>query len=271
MNAVASPIKVLFVGESWIKHTIHMKGFDQFHSTEYEEGAGFFLSCLDDAGYEVTYVRGHEITLKFPRTAEELDAFDVVAISDIGSNSFLLPDETFLRSEISPNRLGLVAEFVQRGGGLLMIGGYLSFTGIDGKGRYGMSPLADPLPVTMLVHDDRVERSEGLDVELCEPQHPALGGTPSPWPPLLGYNRLIAKPDATVVARSGEDPMLVVRGYGQGRTAAFASDLAPHWASQQFMEWPHYARLWTSIVSWVAGADNGARPGAASEKVDDRT
>ncbi|WP_346271451.1 glutamine amidotransferase, partial [Pseudonocardia sp.] len=37
------PLRVLVAGESWIKHTIHMKGFDQFHSTEYEEGAGVFL------------------------------------------------------------------------------------------------------------------------------------------------------------------------------------------------------------------------------------
>jgi uncharacterized membrane protein len=92
MNTTESSIKVLLVGESWIKHTIHMKGFDQFHSTEYEEGAGFFLRCLDDAGFDVTYIRGHEITLKFPRTAEEIDEYDVVVISDIGSNSFLLPD-----------------------------------------------------------------------------------------------------------------------------------------------------------------------------------
>ena len=144
MSTTESSIKVLFVGESWVKHTIHMKGFDQFHSTEYQEGAGHFLTCMDEAGFDVTYVRGHEITLRFPRSAEELDHFDVVVISDIGSNSFLLPDETFLRSEKSPNRLGLVADFVKRGGGLVMIGGYLSFTGIDGKGRYGMSPLAEP-------------------------------------------------------------------------------------------------------------------------------
>jgi hypothetical protein len=42
----ASPLRVLVVGESWIKHTIHMKGFDQFHSTEYEEGAGVFLDAV---------------------------------------------------------------------------------------------------------------------------------------------------------------------------------------------------------------------------------
>ncbi|MET7765659.1 glutamine amidotransferase [Streptomyces sp. NPDC005393] len=254
MSVTGSSIKVLFVGESWVKHTIHMKGFDQFHSTEYEEGAGYFLDCLDDAGFDVSYVRGHEITLRFPRSAEELDEFDVVVISDIGSNSFLLPDETFLRSEKSPNRLGLVADFVQRGGGLVMIGGYLSFTGIDGKGRYGMSPLAEPLPVTMLPYDDRVERSEGVEVEVCEPDHPVLGGTPSDWPHLLGYNKLMAKPDATVVARVGEDPMLVVGEYGQGRTAAFASDLAPHWAPPEFLDWPHYAGMWTAMLSWTAQA-----------------
>ena len=37
---------VLVVGESWIKHTIHMKGFDQFQSVEYEEGGTDFLAAL---------------------------------------------------------------------------------------------------------------------------------------------------------------------------------------------------------------------------------
>lgn len=247
-------LKVLFVGESWVKHTIHQKGFDQFHSTEYEEGAGVFLEALARAGHEVTYVRGHEVSLRFPKTSEQLKGFDVVVISDIGSNSFLLPDETFLRSQKSPNRLALVADYVRQGGGLVMIGGYLSFTGIDAKARYGMSPLADVLPVTMLPHDDRIERSEGATVEVCAPDHPVLGGTPSQWPQLLGYNRLIAKPGAVVVARSGDDPVLVVGQHGQGRATAFASDLAPHWAPPEFINWPHYPKLWNAILNWTAGA-----------------
>jgi uncharacterized membrane protein len=247
-------LNVLVAGESWIKHTIHMKGFDQFHSTEYEEGAGVFLDCLAKAGHVVTYVRGHEISARFPRSADELDAFDVVVISDIGSNSFLLPDETFLRSQRSPNRLGLVADFVGRGGGLVMIGGYLSFTGIDGKARYGMSPLADVLPVTMLTHDDRIEMSDGLKIEVCEPGHPVLGATPAEWPALLGYNKVAAKPGAVVVARTGDDPLLVAGEFGQGRAVAFTSDLAPHWAPPEFLEWPHYAGLWTSILEWASRA-----------------
>ncbi|NMO94035.1 glutamine amidotransferase [Actinomycetospora sp. TBRC 11914] len=254
MSTEGSSLNVLFAGESWIKHTIHMKGFDQFHSTEYEEGAGVFLERMARAGHDITYVRGHEISARFPRTAEELDAFDVVVLSDIGSNSFLLPDETFLRSEKSPNRLGLVVDYVGRGGGLVMIGGYLSFTGIDGKARYGMSPLADVLPVTMLPHDDRIEMSDGVKVDVVEPGHPVLGGTPAEWPPLLGYNRLVPKADAVVVARTGDDPVLVTGEYGQGRAVAFASDLAPHWAPPEFVDWEHYSALWHSILCWAARA-----------------
>ncbi|MGE4482558.1 glutamine amidotransferase [Acidocella sp.] len=99
-----------------------------------------------------------------------------------------------------------------------------------------------------------MESSQGVTVEVCKPEHPALGGTPADWPQLLGYNKLISKQNATVVARTGEDPMLVVGEYGQGRTAAFASDLAPHWAPQAFLDWPHYAGLWAAILSWTAQA-----------------
>jgi len=247
-------LRVLFAGESWMKHVIHMKGFDQFHTTEYEEGAGEFLAALDREGFAVTYIRGHEVSSQFPRSTAELDAFDVVVISDIGSNSFLLPDETFLRSERSANRLAVLRDWTRAGGGLVMIGGYMSFTGIEGKARYGMTPLAEVLPVTMLDHDDRVEEPEGVKADFDEPGHAVLGGTPAEWPPLLGYNRVVAKADATVVARAGDDPLLVVGPAGAGRAVAFTSDLAPHWAPPEFVGWPHYQQLWASILRWAARA-----------------
>jgi uncharacterized membrane protein len=253
----SAALRVLVVGESWIKHTVHMKGFDQFHTTEYEEGAGVFLAALADSGFDVTYIRAHEVSARFPKTVEELERFDVVVLSDIGSNSFLLSDETFLRSERTPNKLAVLAEYVRSGGGLLMVGGYMSFSGIDGRARYGMSPLASVLPVTMLDHDDRVEVPEGLDPCVELPEHAVLGGTPAAWPPLLGYNRIAAKPDATVVARAGTDPLLVVAQAGAGRAVAFASDLAPHWAPPEFVGWPHYRALWAAVLRWTGG-DAGA-------------
>lgn len=246
-------ISVLVIGESWIKHTVHLKGFDQFHTTEYEEGAGVFLAALEGAGYAVTYIRAHEVSQRFPTTKADLDRFDVVILSDIGSNSFLLCDETFLRSERTVNRLALLADYVNDGGGLLMVGGYMSFAGIDGRARYQATPLAAVLPVTMLDYDDRVEAPEGLVATFPAPDHAALGGTPPEWPILLGYNKLRAKADATVIAAHGDDALLAVSDVGKGRSVAFASDVAPHWAPPEFMSWPHYAKLWQSIVSWAAG------------------
>ena len=258
--------RVLLVGESWIKHTIHMKGFDQFHSTEYEEGGGALLDALRSGGCTVEYIRAHEISGRFPTTEAELAEYDVVVLSDVGANSFLLCDETFLRSEVSVNRLGLLGDYVRGGGGLIMIGGYMSFTGIDGRARFGMSPLADVLPVTMLDHDDRVEVPLGCEPQLARPDQEILGGTPASWPRLLGYNRLVAKPEATVIAHHGADPLLVVASVGAGRTVAFASDCAPHWAPPEFVRWDHYAQLWTSIIRWAAQAacDGVAPTGAVS-------
>jgi len=251
-------VRVLVVGESWIKHTVHLKGFDHFHTTEYEEGARVFLDCLAAAGLDVTYLRAHEISSRFPQSRGELDTYDVVVISDVGANSFLLTDETFLRSERTVNRLALLAAYVEGGGGLIMVGGYMSFSGIDGRARFGASPLAAVLPVHMLDHDDRVDVPEGLVPTIDAPDHAVLGGTPAEWPALLGYNRVIPKSESTVVASWGGDPLLVTGRAGSGCTVAFTSDLAPHWAPPEFLSWPHYGQLWTSIVEWARSGKTAA-------------
>jgi len=251
MSDTKSPLHVLVVGESWIKHTVHLKGFDQFHTTEYEEGAGVFLGVLADAGFKVTYIRAHEVSSRFPTTNDGIDEFDAVVLSDVGANTFLLCEETFQRSKRTVNRLRVLADYVERGGGLVMVGGYMSFAGIDGRARYGMSPLASTLPVEMLDHDDRIEVPEGVVPSVEVRNHPVLGGAPAEWPFLLGYNKVIAKPGSTVVAQCGRDPLLVVASAGAGRTVAFTSDLAPHWAPPEFLSWPHYPKLWRSIVSWA--------------------
>ena len=105
----------------------------------------------------------------------------------------------------------------------------------------------------MLDRDDRVEMPEGVEASFDVPGHLCLAGTPPRWPALLGYNQLIAKPGATVVARHGTDPLLVVGEVGRGRSAAFASDLAPHWAPPEFVAWEHYPAFWVGLLCWTAG------------------
>lgn len=128
--------KILIAGESWTSHTIHIKGFDTFTTSKYEEGVKWFKEGLEKNGVEVDYIPNHLAPEKFPVTLEELKKYDVVFLSDIGSNTLLLPDQVFAKGMKVPNRCELLKEYVNEGGAFVMIGGYMSFTGVDAKTRY---------------------------------------------------------------------------------------------------------------------------------------
>ena len=246
-------MRVLLAGESWVTHSVHVKGVDSFDTSTYVEGAGRLIEALRAAHLEVDYLPAHLVPPRFPGTAGELAKYGAVILSDIGANSLLLAPATFERSEAAPNRLASVEQYVRDGGGLLMIGGYLSFAGIEGKARYHDTPVETALPVTVSPHDDRVECPEGIQPVVTEPGHPVLDGVPHDWPPLLGYNRLAAKSATQVLVRCGADPLLTVCSHGAGRSAAFASDCAPHWCPPDFMAWPGYNPLWGNLLTWLCG------------------
>lgn len=245
-------LNILLAGESWMKHTIHVKGFDSFTTSEYEEGVYWLREALETEGHNFNFMPGHLVAEQFPHTIEELKQYDVIIISDIGANSFLLSNHTFSESKVGPNRLQLLHDYVEQGGGLLMVGGYLTFQGIDAKARYKGTPIERCLPVDMLVNDDRVELPEGTTPIVEQSNHAILKDIPKEWPPFLGYNRLIAKPDADVLVYANDDPFLSVTSYGKGRSAAFASDCSPHWATPTFLEWEGYGKLWNQTVEWLA-------------------
>jgi uncharacterized membrane protein len=177
----------------------------------------------------------------------------VIILSDIGSNSLLLPPQVFAQGRRFPNRLKLLREWVHRGGGLMMAGGYLSFQGFQGKANYHRTPLEEALPVDIDPYDDRVETPEGQTGLLTGIVHPVTTGLDPVWPALLGYQRLNPKPDATVLATIEDQPLLAVRSFGVGRSLAFASDISPHWAPEEFMAWPGYGRLFDQAVRWLGG------------------
>ena len=105
--------------------------------------------------------------------------------------------------------------------------------------------------------DDRVEMTQGYAFSLSEAgrSHPITRGLRWDDPYLLlGYNRVRAKPDAEVLAAYGDDPQIVVGHVGKGRSMAFASDVAPHWAGS-FVHWPDYGEFWTRAMRWLAGQD----------------
>ena len=244
--------RVLVAGESWTTTSIHVKGFDSFTTVAYEEGVGALRDALVAAGHEVTFMPNHVAATDFPYTTRKLASYDVVLLSDIGSNTLLVPPAAFARSLGLPNRLAALRDWTRAGGGLGMVGGYLSFQGIEGKANYRGTPIADVLPVEIQPGDDRVEAPEDAIPRLLAGSHPVTAGLPEEWPAILGYQRAAARSHAAVLASVNGDPLVVVAEAGAGRSLAFMTDIGPHWAPPAFVEWPGYARFWHQAVQWLA-------------------
>lgn len=241
-------MKVLLIGESWSIHMIHSKGFDSFTSTKYEEGASYLISQLKQRSIEVDYLPAHTIQAGFPT---DLNQYNCVIISDIGSNTFLLQNSTFYNLKIVPNALQTIKDYVAKGGGFFMIGGYLSFMGIEGKANYKNTILDEVFPVQMMDGDDRVEAPEGVQASIVDPQHETVKGFNS-VPKFLGYNKVLVREGAELVMKVGADPLLVFGKYKQGKTACFMSDCSPHWGCTEFMNWDHYTDLWVNSINYIA-------------------
>jgi uncharacterized membrane protein len=184
--------------------------------------------------------------------------YDVYILGDLDSAAF------------TPDELTQLGTSIERGAGLIMLGGFHSF----GAGGYGRTPLAGVLPVAI----DRLERQnfdEPLRADLHLPGRPKMRPTqigltqslmqlasrdrnPSIWaelPPLEGANRFRAlKPGAQVLAESeAHEPLLVAKDYGLGRVLAFAGDSTWHW----WMSGQDAAckRFWRQTVLWLARKD----------------
>ena len=191
------------------------------------------------------------------------------------------------RKRFLPGQLELLADAVRKGAGLLMVGGWESFHGKEGE--YHDSPLAEVLPVTMSRQDDRKNCFQPLIARRVR-EHEMLDGLP--WeeaPPTFGgYNAITPKPEATLLLdavraklqhrKSGEIrltaeaetvPLLIVGRFGEGKTAALATDVAPHWAGG-FVDWGdqritqivgdgfveignHYAQFLRNLTLFLAG------------------
>ncbi len=188
--------------------------------------------------------------------------YEVYILGDVDSSAF------------KGNELKMLAQSVQRGAGLIMLGGFHDF----GAGGYFDTPLNGVLPVQM----DRLDRQNPDepvrgDLQLPGPlpmrptmlglMHFALRLLPdraenealwSQLPPLDGANKFRGlSPGALVLADAGANvPLLVAHQYGDGRVMAFAGDSTWHWWMRGFES--AHKRFWRQIVLWLARKDQAA-------------
>lgn len=249
---MAASIRIALVGESWVSTSTHIKGWDFFSSSVYEEGHEFLEDALSGGEFDFRHIPGHKASTDVPISMEELQELDVVILSDIGANTLLLHPDVWLHGKTVANRLVLLRDWVLDGGALVMCGGYLSFAGIYGSAKYYKTPVEEILPVTMHERDDRLESPQGAVVETKLAGHPILEGVEGPWPALLGYNEVLPKRDASVLAEIDGHPFIATLEPGEGRSMVWTSDIGPHWCPMPFVQWDGYARIWQQSMRWLA-------------------
>ena len=244
-------MRVLFAGEGWASLQLNIKGFDIFHLGGFQDFGRWFRNAFSGfSDVEVVHMPNYVAFNDFPRSVEELKKFDVVVLSDIGSNTLVLYPE-FFKVPMGPNRLKVIRDYVKAGGGLVMSGGWNSFSGEMGIARYHGTPVEEALPVEISQWDDRVETPEGVAPEILEPEHEILKNIPKDWPLFLGYNRVKLKKGAKLLAKLNDDPFIAIWEFGDGRSMAFTSDLAPHWGTA-FVNWEYYGKFWYQALKWLA-------------------
>ena len=209
---------------------------------------------------DVTCMANWELYRLEPGRLEEILARSQAAIiSDVEAKCFHLYPAFFDRARENneivtfPDRLKSLKKWVSHGGGLMMLGGWLSFSGAKETGAWRRSSMAEALPVECLVGEDLVETSAGFTAEVLLPDHPLARGLAwHSFPPIFGYNELIARKDAEVVVRVKETghPLVVAGRHGRGRVCVYASDPAPHWGIN-FERWEGYDAFWQRMLTWV--------------------
>jgi uncharacterized membrane protein len=253
MSKETTKINVLYVGDNIDKITIMHVGYDYVFNNEAVTEGRLDVALSGDPQISVRRIWGTAIARDFPNSIEELSKFNVLVLSDVGSDTVLQSAELMKGSRV-PNRLQLVREFTHGGGGLVMIGGYWSFGGFRGIARYHGTPVEEALPVLIKDGDDRVEVPEGFKMMLADVNHPILTNLDRNEDHyFLGYNRFRAKEGSTILANYQEDPIAVVGTFGRGRTMAFASDCDLHWGGS-FVNSQNYPKFWRQSIKWLANA-----------------
>lgn len=147
--------------------------------------------------------------------------FDAIILSD------------FSRKNLPQKSEKMILDQISKGSGLLMVGGWGSFSGPFGK--WHGSLIEKILPVQCLNQDDRLNFPGGALMHL-ERRHLMFGKLSFSNPPVIcGMNRVQVKSSGRILlsAKRITDgrrfPLLVVdSNYGK-KIAALTTDLAPHW------------------------------------------
>jgi len=218
----------------------------------------------------------------FARSAgpDQASASDVLAGSEVADPERLEKIDVVLLGDFEPRMLDpatytALRQWVEKGGGLMVLGGYRTLSS-DGLAQ---TPLAEALPVEPAGGGlQQIDHPFPLTLTADGRRHPALAVTGDMrrdadlWKGLPELQGLVAvgraKPGATVLARHPEpnpnDPdgkgyvVLAAQPFGQGTVAVLTADTTWRWSRlPRLAGRPDtlYARFWSQMVRWLGHRD----------------
>lgn len=208
----------------------------------------------------VTQRYGYTFALKyFPEKKEELLAKKVVVLGNVPTVAFAMKGPRNAMQPVAGRSDQWLVDFVEKGGGLLVMGGSFSFDlekmTVQTRNTFKDSELAKIFPVELGEKGMKFEdQNQPLELKAVG-EHPITKGLDFAGKPItLFYHPMKAKKDSTVVLTAGDVPIMVVGTHGKGRVAVFlatlhgdpAKDVTSYW---QWKSWPVLVR---NTVDWLA-------------------
>ena len=236
--------RILIVGESVFKIHTHFKGFASYETGYITMSLDPFIERFAGTDLAIDFMPNHEVSLKFPFTVEELSRWDVIVISDAPADSFLLAPDT-LAGKPLPNRLRVLGEWVKRGGGFAMIGGWMSFGGFHGKGHWAFSPITD-LSQRPSCHTTIGWRCPRAHARTCSWTTRSFKGCPA-----VGPSSWATTASLTPAEMSCSPSQMATHCWS--RTSAVGEEWLPfHLTFYPILDWGGYVPFWTQLFLWLA-------------------
>ena len=239
-----------------------------------------FITVLK-GGLNVLYIQGphspweQKFLMRSIATSPDIHADLRIVKNPARSNTGELKDDDFAPSRydvtilgdlpanfLSPAQNALLARGVEKGGGLMMLGGRSSF----GAGDWAGTEVARILPVIMSPRDGQVEpeggvkfvpNSKSLENYILQ-VGPNRAESLRIWnalPPLSGINHLgRLKDNALVLGQTNGDrpePIMVGADVGAGRALAFAGETWI-WARGSEEGLAAHRKFWRQVIFWLA-------------------
>jgi uncharacterized membrane protein len=196
-----------------------------------------------------------ELIAGFPKTREELFSYRAIILGSVEAASF------------SPDQLRMIADFVsKRGGGLLMLGGRRAFS----EGGWGGTPVGEVLPVQLengttnakyfsWINARPTRAGSTFPVTQVAGDEKASSAKWNDMPPVSAVNAVrFAKPGATVLLtgideRRQDQIVLAYQRYGRGKAIAMPVQDTWQWkmdAKVAVSDTTH-AMFWRRLVRWL--------------------